>query len=117
MGGSLRQTADRSRHSSFFTDSDHGPQRLGDENSHAVVADKVVLRRRCATGRLRATAMEAATAVIESTAGEAPGVVGRTSRLDGLEASTWEPLRTTRLFVSWVLEAAILYLAVRMMLW
>lgn len=74
-------------------------------------ADKAVLRRRCAKGIFRAKAGEAAAAAIE---GDKLGV----ERLDGLEEfRSWEPLRTGRLFVSWMLEAVLLYLAIRMMLW
>lgn len=101
------------------------------------------LRRQCATGCFRATAAAAATdraAAAGAAAAAAPaskrswsGTVGRGGgggggggrgsggasevREDGLEGGAWEPLRTARLFLSWSLEAVLLYLAIRMMLW
>lgn len=37
--------------------------------------------------------------------------------VDLTEGAAWEQLRTARFFASWMLEAALLYLAIRMMLW
>ena len=70
------------------------------------------MRRQCATGKFRASAAAAAAAVIEGADG-----IGAAVRQDGLQGEAWEPFRTARLFASWSLEAVLLYLAIRMMLW
>eukprot|EP00903_Cladosiphon_okamuranus_P008980 g8591.t1 len=87
-------------------------------------AKKEGLRRQCATGGFRATAAAVAAASAADRAvtikenkwavfGRGGGAVVRE---DGLEGGAWEPLRTARLFLSWGLEAGLVYLAVRMML-
>ncbi|CAN0413022.1 unnamed protein product, partial [Hapterophycus canaliculatus] len=87
-------------------------------------------RRQCAKGGFRATAAAVAAAAAAGATDRAPSsrqnwaVFGRGGgvgaggiREDGLEGGAWEPLRTARMFLSWSLEAVLLYLAIRMMLW
>ncbi|CAM9165657.1 unnamed protein product [Ectocarpus sp. 8 AP-2014] len=124
------------------TDSIRSTDSVRSSSGSARMLARAGLRRQCATGCFRAAAAAAATdraAAAAAAAAAAPaskrswsGAVGRGGggggggrgsggasevREDGLEGGAWEPLRTARLFLSWSLEAVLLYLAIRMMLW
>ncbi|CAN0379887.1 unnamed protein product, partial [Ectocarpus fasciculatus] len=133
-------TTDSTRSTDSIRSSSSGSARGSGSKPPPAACKMLGLRRQCATGGFRATAAAAATdraAAAAAAAAAAPaskrswsGAVGRggggrgsgggtTSevREDGLEGGAWEPLRTARLFLSWSLEAVLLYLAIRMMLW
>lgn len=88
----------------------------------------------CATTGFRAKTIARASSIDDidkgfSSRGSEPGTGAAATRIRELAAAieaeegsnnlhrSWEPVRTARLFVSWALEASLMYLAIRVMLW